>query len=249
MDWIKVKTNHILLEYSDLSDSEFRAWIKIMAMTANLEHQPTYEQMLTQAHHKTLRSLQDKLKTRPRTLQDILKKVLRDVQEVVIKREAWKQQKKQYREVRQIVQQDSLKMSSNHVHTQEKRREDKIIINNKTYSIPSWIKPETWEAFMEVRKKLKAPNTPHAITLLIKKLTTLKEQGFDPTEVINESISNGWRGVFPLKRSGNGQRMGGPGLPITTKEYQPEPMPDISDEERRRNLDKLKTLPFLVGKE
>lgn len=45
--------------------------------------------------------------------------------------------------------------------------------------------------------------------------------------------------------NGRGLGLGGNRLP---KEYQPEPMPEISDEERKRNLDKLKTLSFLGGK-
>ena len=98
MDFIKVLNRHTIFEYTDLSDSEFTAWIKIMSLTAYLEKEPTREQMLKHVHHKTLSGLQDKLKKHSTTLQDILKKVLSDVQEVVKRRESWKQKQKQKRE-------------------------------------------------------------------------------------------------------------------------------------------------------
>lgn len=103
MDWIKVLNRHTIFEYTDLKDSEFVAWIKIMSLTALMEKEPTRDQMLKYTHHKTLTSLQDKLKTHSTTLQDILKKVLRDAQEVNIRREVWKNKKKKLRELKQNV--------------------------------------------------------------------------------------------------------------------------------------------------
>ena len=103
MDWIKVLNKHVILEYTDLSDSEFRAWITIMSLAAEIEHEPTHEQMLKNVHHKTLTSLQDKLKKHSTSLQDILKKVLIDAQEVADKRKAWRDKKKIKREDRKNV--------------------------------------------------------------------------------------------------------------------------------------------------
>ena len=76
MDWIKVKTNHILYEYRDLRDSEFVAWIKIMALTAQLEHEPTRKQILQFVNYQTLDSLSEKLHTHSIDLSSILHKVL-----------------------------------------------------------------------------------------------------------------------------------------------------------------------------
>ena len=106
MEWTKVLVRHVLFEYTDFSDSEFRAWIKIMALTAELEHEPTDEQMLSFVHHKTLKSVQEKLKKHSTTLQEVLKKVLKDVQGVVIERNYWKSKKKKYREVNENVHGD-----------------------------------------------------------------------------------------------------------------------------------------------
>lgn len=83
-------------------------------------------------------------------------------------------------------------------HTKEKRN-----IQKKIYLLPAFIKPETWDAFLEMRKKQKATPTVYAIELLINKLTTFKEQGQDPNEVLNQSIENNWKGLFPLKNNQN----------------------------------------------
>jgi len=113
MDWIKVLNRHILFEYDDLRDSEFVAWIKIMALTAYLEHIPTHDQMLKHVHYKTLTSLQDKLNKHSIDLQYILNKVLIDAQYVHNRRETWKKNKQQYRDDKKNVSMDvSMDVSS-----------------------------------------------------------------------------------------------------------------------------------------
>jgi phage replication O-like protein O len=63
---------------------------------------------------------------------------------------------------------------------------------------PDWLNKEIWNAFLEMRKGIKKPVTPFAETLLIKRLTKLKEDGNDPTLVIERTIENSWQGLFPL---------------------------------------------------
>jgi len=121
MDWIKVLNKHTIFEYTDLRDSEFVAWIKIMSLTAFMEKIPSREQMLIYTHHKTLDSLEEKLKTHSTTLQDILKKVLKDAQGVILRREVWKNNKQHYRELNKNVSKDV----SGDVSHIEKRREEK----------------------------------------------------------------------------------------------------------------------------
>lgn len=97
MDWVKVKTSHILFEYEDLSDKEFRGWIKSMALAASLEHQPTEKQLKKIIHHKTLRSLHKRLNERSETIQDTINNVLKDVYSVSKKRECERLKKRKYR--------------------------------------------------------------------------------------------------------------------------------------------------------
>ncbi len=53
--------------------------------------------------------------------------------------------------------------------------------------------------FIEHRKK-KAPMTPKAIDLMIKKLSELSNDTSVQIAIINQSIMNGWKGVFELKQ-------------------------------------------------
>jgi hypothetical protein len=91
-------------------------------------------------------------------------------------------------------------------HKQEVKKERSKEIKNKTYSeivIPSDINPETWNAFIEMRKTMKKPMTDHAKNLILLKLNTI---GQDKNKVLNQSIENSWIGVFPIKDAGsNGQ--------------------------------------------
>ena len=54
-------------------------------------------------------------------------------------------------------------------------------------------------AFMEFRKSIKKPMTDQAVDLLIKKLNDMTSYIPEQIEIINQSIVNGWQGVFPLK--------------------------------------------------
>jgi hypothetical protein len=137
MDWIKVLNRHILFEYNDLRDSEFAAWIKIMALTAELEHVPTREQMLKHTHYKTLDSLQCKLKTHSIDLQYILNKVLIDAQYVRNRQKSWKEKKQQYRADNKSVSTDVLKDVSSKEKRREREEKDKDIITSLVDGKPS----------------------------------------------------------------------------------------------------------------
>ena len=86
------------------------------------------------------------------------------------------------------------------------KKESKVNKGISTGSnFPDWIDTETWEAFIAMRKKIKAPPTERAVQLLVKDLEKYKVDGDDPNEVINQSIKNGWKGLFPLNSNGNGR--------------------------------------------
>lgn len=74
----------------------------------------------------------------------------------------------------------------------------------KPLVIPNWIPQETWTAFLEMRKSLKKPATEKAQQLIISDLTKFKEQGYDPVVILEKSIKNSWRDVFPPKEGANG---------------------------------------------
>jgi hypothetical protein len=69
--------------------------------------------------------------------------------------------------------------------------------------IPDWIGLEVWEGFREHRKSKNSKMTENAEILLIKKLSRFRDNGQDPIEIINQSIMQGWSGLFELKDNGN----------------------------------------------
>lgn len=65
--------------------------------------------------------------------------------------------------------------------------------------VPEVIDPETWQSFVEHRRQIKSPMTIKAKTMLANKLCKLAKQGHNPKDLLEESIMNGWRGVFEPK--------------------------------------------------
>lgn len=72
--------------------------------------------------------------------------------------------------------------------------------------LPDWLDDETWSDFLEHRRKLKAPMTDLAQRRAVRELGRLREAGHDPETVLDQSIVNGWKGLFPVK--GLGARAG-----------------------------------------
>ncbi|MEJ7831292.1 MAG: hypothetical protein WKF79_00115 [Nocardioides sp.] len=68
------------------------------------------------------------------------------------------------------------------------------------------------KAFRDHRTKIRAPMTRRAEELIIAKLERIQaSHGHDPTAVIEQSVMNAWRGVFPIKQedeSGGSNRNG-----------------------------------------
>lgn len=63
--------------------------------------------------------------------------------------------------------------------------------------VPEWISAEVWEEFVRMRNRIRRPLTPYAAELIISKL-----KNFGPSladQILEQSIINGWAGVFPLK--------------------------------------------------
>lgn len=83
---------------------------------------------------------------------------------------------------------------------------------------------EVFAYFREHRRRLHAPMTEYAETLIRRKLERIeREHGHDPVEVLQQSIEEGWKGVFPLRESG---RMNGKPL----KDYADRSLLNIAHE-------------------
>lgn len=78
--------------------------------------------------------------------------------------------------------------------------------------IPDWIPGEAWARWVSHRRAIKAPMTADAAALTIRQLDKFRRAGDPPVAVIDQSILNGWRGLFALRHAtgaGNGYANGG----------------------------------------
>jgi uncharacterized protein YdaU (DUF1376 family) len=66
-------------------------------------------------------------------------------------------------------------------------------------ALPDWLNVEVWEAFKNHRGKKFTINSQ---ILTIKNLSEFRDQGQDPTRILETSIANGWKGVFAEKQNG-----------------------------------------------
>lgn len=72
------------------------------------------------------------------------------------------------------------------------------------FVLPDWLPKAAWDQFIAHRKLLHPPLTPHSKKLAITKLEKLKAMGADVTEIINQTILNGWKGIFPIRSNLHG---------------------------------------------
>lgn len=91
---------------------------------------------------------------------------------------------------------------SNHKEPSFNRQEPSI------GELPPWLPAEVWADWCEFRKKKSGKGwTLKAQQLCLKDLGNLQADGFDPVAVVEQSIKNGWAGLFPIKsqrRQGKG---------------------------------------------
>ena len=66
-------------------------------------------------------------------------------------------------------------------------------------TLPEFLNSEVWESFRRHRGK---KFTANAQELVIKKLAAWRDQGQDPNAILENSIANGWQGVFEEKHKG-----------------------------------------------
>jgi hypothetical protein len=74
-------------------------------------------------------------------------------------------------------------------------------------ALPDWIPSDAWEAWVELRRRMRAPLTARAAELALQGLSQLRDQGESPRAVLEQSILRGWRGLFAVHRDagkGNG---------------------------------------------
>lgn len=69
-----------------------------------------------------------------------------------------------------------------------------------SFTLPLWIPPDVWEAFEEMRKKIRAPLTDRARQGTIRDLEKLGKSGHDTEACLLQSVTRAYRGVFAVKQ-------------------------------------------------
>ncbi|AKE75479.1 replication protein [Klebsiella pneumoniae] len=101
----------------------------------------------------------------------------------------------------------------NQVNTKDKHTKDKKDnINNPPKSpravsfdasavqLPDWLSAEIWSSWVAYRRDLKKPiKSQQTVTQAINLLDRCRLSGYSPEEIINQSIANGWQGLFEPK--------------------------------------------------
>lgn len=60
--------------------------------------------------------------------------------------------------------------------------------------------------FIDNRKQIKSPMTERAVELMMEKLQKLSPDENEQINILNQSIINGWKGIFPLKEQNNAKQ-------------------------------------------
>ncbi len=82
-----------------------------------------------------------------------------------------------------------------------KKKEDETKLFDDTLCKPF---KQEWDAYIEMRKKIKKPMTDNAKKLAVKKLQELSRGDVDLIKaILNQSIFNSWQGLFQLKKDGD----------------------------------------------
>lgn len=88
---------------------------------------------------------------------------------------------------------------SKNIRNKESKNNIKSFSSQITDYTPNIELQETLNDFVETRNKLKSPFTDIAFTRMLNKLDNLANNDSEKIEIINNSIINGWKGIFELK--------------------------------------------------
>ncbi len=64
---------------------------------------------------------------------------------------------------------------------------------------PTWLDLELWAAYLKQRSRHKASNAAPTLDRILRKLDAWRIAGYDPNDIVGESLEKGWTGVFQPK--------------------------------------------------
>lgn len=72
----------------------------------------------------------------------------------------------------------------------------------KRVDFPDWIPLQTWNAFEQMRKRIKKPLTDEATKRIVARLEKWRSEGQSVEEILSMSIENEWQGLWPIEKTG-----------------------------------------------
>lgn len=94
------------------------------------------------------------------------------------------------------------KRSGNALDTETEKKQNRTEKDGAQARLPDWLPAEAWEAFLEMRKKIRKAPTDRAKELLLKQLGELKAKGYDPRTVLDNSTRNNWQDLYEPRQGG-----------------------------------------------
>lgn len=67
------------------------------------------------------------------------------------------------------------------------------------YPIPDWLPAESWQEWVKFRRETKHPLTETTCSKQIQQLWRWRADGHKPGEILDQSVRNGWQGLFEPK--------------------------------------------------
>ena len=67
-------------------------------------------------------------------------------------------------------------------------------------ALPDWLDAPQWQAYVKTRPA--KARKPESLKVALQKLAKFKAEGFDPNQIVAESLANGWQGLFEPKSAG-----------------------------------------------
>ena len=67
------------------------------------------------------------------------------------------------------------------------------------HELPQWLPGDTWKDFVRHRQAIKHAMNDSQAAYTLKRLAKMHEQGHDVVAVLEQSIANGWQGLFPVR--------------------------------------------------
>lgn len=89
--------------------------------------------------------------------------------------------------------------------TYKRNTKSNITTKASAFALPAWLPQQEFDDFLEHRKSLKAPMSLIAQKRAISSLTKLRETGQNISDVLDQSIVNGWKGMFPVRKTFDNQ--------------------------------------------